>query len=62
MTAVVFALGAGAVAALLIRGELKLPRVNTTLSKGRRIRAFFVNVPMLLALAYLVAGMFSYIE
>ena len=62
MTAVVFALGAGAVAALLIRGELKLPRVNTTLSKGKRIRAFFVNVPMLLALAYLVVGMFSYIE
>ncbi len=62
MGAVIFALGAGAVAALLIRRELKLPRVNTTLSRGKRIRAFFVNVPMLLALAYLVVGMFSYIE
>lgn len=62
MGAVIFALGAGAVAALLIRGDFKLPRVNTTLSKGKRIRAFFVNVPMIIVLAYLVAGMFSYIE
>lgn len=62
MGAVIFALGAGAVAALLIRRELKLPHVNTTLSNGKRIRAFFINVPMLLTLAYLVVGMFSYIE
>ena len=62
MGAVIFALGAGAVAALLVRRELGLPRVNTTLSKGKCIRAFFVNVPMLLALAYLVVGMFTYIK
>ena len=62
MGAVIFALGVGAIAALLIRRELKLPRVNTALSTGKRIRAFFVNVPMLLALAYLVFGMFNYIE
>lgn len=60
--AVLFALGAGAVAALLIRRELRLPRVNTTIPTGKRIRAFFLNVPMLLVLAYLVVGVFSYIE
>ena len=62
MGTVIFALGAGALAALLIRRELRLPRVSSTLSAGKRIRAFFINVPMLLTLAYLVAGMFSYIE
>ncbi|MBQ6930719.1 MAG: hypothetical protein IJN38_01175, partial [Clostridia bacterium] len=60
--AVIFALGAGAVAALLIRREFKLPRVNTALSKGERIRAFFVNVPMILVLVSLVAEMFNYVE
>lgn len=62
MGVVIFALGAGAVAALLIRRELRLPRVNTTLSNGKRIRAFFINIPMLLVLAYLVVGMLTYIE
>ena len=60
--AVIFALGAGAVAALFIRREFKLPRVNTALSKGERIRAFFVNVPMILVLVSLVAEMFNYVE
>lgn len=60
--ALIFALGAGAFAALFIRRELSLPGVSTTLSNGKRMRAFFVNIPMLLALAYLILGMLSYIE
>ncbi len=62
LTAVVFALGAGSLAALFIRRDLKLKQVDSILSTGRRIRAFFLNVPMLLSLAYLVAGVFLYIE
>lgn len=62
MTAVIFALGVGALAALLVRRDLSISKSSTSLKPGRRIRAFFINIPMLIAVGYLIAGMLLYVE
>ncbi len=59
---VIFALGAGGAAALLIRRDIAFSESNCSLSKGRRARAFFANIPMVLALGYLVVSMLLFIQ
>lgn len=59
---VVFAAGIASVAALAVRGELRLSKTVCELSVGEKLRAFFLNIPMLIAVVILVVGMLSYVS
>lgn len=57
---VVFAAGIAGFAALAVRGELKLAAAPSALSAGEKIRAFFLNIPMLIAVVILTVSMLTY--